>query len=53
MEMIVDQQHRREQELQFVQQFEMIKNEKSETDLNADTDKIYQDLSAKKQKLDH
>lgn len=53
MEMIVNQQHRREQELQFVQQFEMIKDEKNETDLMAENDKmVYQDLSAKKQKLD-
>lgn len=49
--MMVDQQQRREQEMQFVQHFEMIKNEKSENDL-LDAKIMYEDLSAKKQKLD-
>lgn len=47
MELFVEQQQRREQVLQL-QNFEMIKDEKSETDNG-----IYQDLSAKRQKLDH
>lgn len=50
MDLLDEQQQRRDQEMQFVEHFEMIKNEKNETDL-LDTD-IYQDLSAKKQKLD-
>lgn len=37
--------------MQFVQHFEMIKNEKSENDL-LDAKIMYEDLSAKKQKLD-
>jgi hypothetical protein len=45
-----DQQQRREQEMQFVQHFEMIKNEKNETEL-LETD-MYQDSPAKKPKLD-
>lgn len=50
MGIIVDEQQRRDQELQFAQHFEMIKNEKSEM---LESDKmLYEDLSAKKQKLD-
>lgn len=44
MELFVEQQERRDQVLQL-QSFEMIKDEKSE-------DVLYQDLSAKRQKLD-
>lgn len=49
--MMVEQQQRgNDNDMQFVQHFEMIKNEKTESELI--DDKIYQDLSAKKQKLD-
>lgn len=56
MGIIVDQeqqQRTRDQELQFAQHFEMIKNEKSESDMMEADKMLYEDLSAnKKQKLD-
>lgn len=51
MEMIVESQHRRE--LEFGEQFELIKNEKNEAEMSDNSKMVYQDLSAKKQKLDH
>lgn len=48
-----EQQRTRDQELQFAQHFEMIKNEKSESDMMESDKMLYEDLPAnKKQKLD-
>lgn len=48
MEMMADQQLQEQQQRQFAQHFEMIKNEKTEMEAK----NLFEDMSGKKQKLD-